>query len=73
MMWAHYKKTFVRMQSVIWLVSAAVYFFFGRQWHMAATFFLVMQFSAVTGAVWAARVSAMLNRESRGLLRAPRA
>src|SRR5947207_2880020 len=68
MMWAHYKKTFVRMQSVIWLVSAGVYFFFGRQWQMATTFFLVMQFSAVTGAVWAARVSAMLNRESRGLI-----
>ena len=73
MMWAHYKKTFIRMQSVIWLVSAAVYFFFGRQWQMAATFFLVMQFSAVTGAVWAARVSAMMKRETRGMLRPSRA
>ena len=72
-MWAHYKKTFVAMQSVIFLVTATVFFFFGRQWQMAATFFLVMQFSAVTGAVWAARVSAMLKRESRGLVRPPRA
>ena len=72
-MWAHYKKTFVGMQAVIWVVTLAVYLFFGRQWRMAATFLLVMQFSALSGAVWAARLSAMMRRQSEGLLKAPRA
>ena len=73
MMWAHYKKTFVGMQAVIWLVTLAVYVFFGQQWRTAATFFLVMQFSAVSGAVWAARLSAMMRRQSDGLVRPRRA
>jgi hypothetical protein len=65
-MWEHYKKTFFGMQAVIWLVSVSVYLLFGRQWRMAATFFLVMQFSAVSGAVWAARIRAMTQRQAGG-------
>jgi len=72
-MWQHYKKTFVGMQVVIWTITAAVYLFFGHQWRMAMTFFLVMQFSAVSGAVWAARISAFARRDGAGLLKARRA
>jgi len=71
-MWEQYRKTFFGMQAVIWLVTIVVYVFFGQQWRMAATFFLVMQFSAVSGAVWAARIRAMMNREA-GLLKVRRA
>ena len=72
-MWQHYKKTVVGMQVVIWTITAAVYLFFGHQWHMAATFFLVMQFSAVSGAVWAARIGAMVRRDGTVALKARRA
>ena len=71
-MWEQYRKTFFGMQAVIWLVTIVVYVFFGQQWRMAATFFLVMQFSAVSGAVWAARIRAMMNREA-GLAKVRRA
>ena len=71
-MWEHYRKTFFGMQAVIWLVTIVVYLFFGQQWRMAATFFLVMQFSAVSGAVWAARLRARVNRQS-GLAKVRRA
>ena len=68
-MWDHYKKTFRGIQIVIWLVTLSVYVFFGRQWQQAATFFLFMQVSAVMGAVWAARLSAMAQRRPGGLLK----
>ena len=71
-MWEQYRKTFFGMQAVIWLVTIVVYLFFGQQWRMAGTFFLVMQFSAVSGAVWAARIRAMMNREA-GLAKLRRA
>jgi hypothetical protein len=69
-MWEHYKKTFKGIQLVIALVAVGVYFFFGRHWQQAAVFFLVMQFSAVMGAVWAARLRAVMQRRSQGLLKA---
>ena len=72
-MWEQYKKTFVGMQVVIWLVVIAVYLFFGQQWRMAATFLLVMQFSAVSGAVWSARIRSMMQRQSSGLVKVRRA
>lgn len=72
-MWEHYKKTFKGMQWLIAVVTLAVYVFFGRQWRMAGTFFLVMQASAVIGAVWAARISAIVQRNSGRMLKAPRA
>lgn len=71
-MWEHYRKTFKGMQVLIALVAVAVYVFFGRQWRMAGTFFLVMQLSAVIGAVWAARIQAFVHRDSGRMLRAPR-
>jgi len=71
-MWEHYRKTFFGMQAVIWLVALSVYVFFGQQWRMAMTFFLVMQFSAISGAVWAARIRAMVQRQT-GMARVRRA
>jgi hypothetical protein len=70
-MWEHYKKTFKGIQVVIWLVAACVYLFFGRQWQQAGIFFLFMQFSAVIGAVWAARLSTMTQRRAAGLIKVP--
>jgi hypothetical protein len=72
-MWEQYKKTFVGMQAVIWLVTITVYLFFGHQWRMAATFLFVMQFSAVSGAVWAARIRGMMQRQNAGLVKLRRA
>ena len=69
-MWAHYKKTFVGVQVVIWLVAIGVYLLFGRQWQQAATFFLFMQLSAVIGSVWAARLNAFMQKRSASLIRA---
>ena len=57
-MWEHYRKTFMGMQIVIALVTIGVYLLLG-QLAQAAVFFLVMQISAVMGAVWAARIKAM--------------
>lgn len=64
-MWEHYRKTFWRMQTIIVAVTVCVYFFFGRYWPRAAVFFLVMQISAVIGAVWGARVKAMAAKKDR--------
>jgi hypothetical protein len=72
-MWEQYRKTFFGMQAVIWLVTISVYVFFGQQWRMAATFFLVMQFSSLSGAVWAARIRAMMQRQNAGLVKLRRA
>ena len=72
-MWEQYRKTFFGMQAVIWLVTAVVYLFFGHQWRMAATFFLVMQFSSLSGAIWAARIRSMMQRQSVGLVKVRRA
>ena len=68
-MWAHYKRTFLGMQVTIATITAAVYMGFGHQWRMAMTFFLVMQFSSMTGAIWASRITAMMNRRAEGLIR----
>jgi hypothetical protein len=62
-MWLeHYRKTFVRMQITILLVTASVYVFFGQFWQRAAIFFLFMEVSSVIGAVWATRFKAMATR-----------
>jgi hypothetical protein len=64
-MWQHYRKTFVGMQMLIWAVAIAALFFFGPM--PATLFFIVMQISAVMGAVWAARLSAMVQRRATNL------
>ena len=55
-MWEHYKSTFLGMQLMILVVTAAIYFFFGHILAMAAVFFVVMQVGSLFGAVWAARL-----------------
>jgi hypothetical protein len=57
-----YRKTFIRMQITIAVVTAAVYLGLGHQWRMAAMFFAVMQISAVIGAHWAVRLRALVLR-----------
>lgn len=71
-MWEHYRKTFVGTQLVIALVVACVFVFFGRNWRAAATFLAVMEFSAVLGAGWAARIRAKLERRRVALPLEPR-
>lgn len=58
-----YVKTFWGMQAVIALVTLAVFFGLNRIWSLAALFFVVMQASALLGAMWAARLS----RKRRGV------
>jgi hypothetical protein len=61
-MWAHYQKTFIGTQFVIVLVALGVYLFIGHSLARSAVFFGVMQLSAVIGALWAARIRAILKR-----------
>ena len=69
-MWKHYRKTFTGIQAVIWIVSTVIYFSLGHSLSRAATFFVVMQLSAVIGALWAARLKALVERRSALPLRA---
>src|SRR4051812_32353474 len=55
-MWQLYRKTFWRMQAMIWAVTACVYLFLGQMPSRAAVFFAIMQVSAVIGAVWGVRL-----------------
>jgi len=55
-MWEQYKKTFLRIQSVILIVSCAAFFAADHRLVAAGAFFLVMQIGAVLGAVWAVRL-----------------
>ncbi len=66
-MWEQYRRTFVRIQVAIAVVSLAIYFFFGHLWLQAATFFFVMQFAAVIGAMWGARLRRMIEGGSNRL------
>jgi hypothetical protein len=54
-MWEHYKKTFVGIQTVIWLITAAI--LIATHSAVAALAFLAaMQIGSVTGAMWAWRL-----------------
>ena len=55
-MWAQYKKTFLRIQSVILVVTCAVFFAAEHRLAASGAFFLMMQIGAVLGAVWAVRL-----------------
>jgi hypothetical protein len=54
-MWEQYKKTFVRIQVVIAVVSIGV---LARThvWPLAMLFFVAMQLGAVSGAMWGVRL-----------------
>ncbi len=65
-MWLNqYKKTFVGMQTVIALITAAVYFGMYRSWGPTLSFFLVMQGAALAGALWASRIKRRLGSNAR--------
>jgi hypothetical protein len=66
-MWSHYRKTFTGMQITIWLVTLSVYLFVGHSLIRAATFFVVMQMSAVIGALWGVRLRGVFQRRTIGL------
>ena len=50
-MWDQYKKTFIRMQSMI-LVITVVVFVLSHLWNVALTFFAIMQVGSALGAMW---------------------
>ena len=68
-MWQHYRSTFTGMQIVIAVVAASIYLLFGHNWLMALTFFVVMQLSAVIGAVWATRLRVIVERRRSRLIK----
>ena len=55
-MFEQYKKTFVGVQAVIFLVTVWMYFVCDRHIDAAAVFFVVMQIGGVMGAAWAYRL-----------------
>ena len=59
-MWEHYKETFPRVQLMIALITALVFFGLNRMWLVTATFFVVMQLGSVVGAAWASRLKRKL-------------
>jgi hypothetical protein len=65
----HYRKHFKVTQAVIFLATAAAYFFFGRRPEQAATLFVFMQFSAAVGALWSARFATLTQRHPGRLVR----
>jgi hypothetical protein len=62
-MWEQYKRTFARMQTIIWVVTI-VTLVMSRAWQVGMTFFLVMQVGSVAGAIWGTRLRRMFFRES---------
>ena len=66
-MWGLYKRTFAGMQVVMVLAAVCGFLFVDRSWIRVGFFFAVMQVSAVVGAVWAARLSAALQRKKSAL------
>jgi hypothetical protein len=59
-MWAQYKKTFLRIQIVIMLVTCAAFVATGYRAPAASVFFTVMQIGAVLGAMWGVRMQARI-------------
>jgi hypothetical protein len=57
-MWSQYKTTFVRIQTLIAMVTCAVFFATDHRVPAAAMFFIVMQIGAVLGAMWGVRLKA---------------
>ncbi|HEV3191292.1 MAG TPA: hypothetical protein VGY54_12375 [Polyangiaceae bacterium] len=58
-MWEQYKKTFLGMQIVMWLIGAGVLLGTHRLF-AAAVFLVVMQVGAIFGAMWGARLKSRL-------------
>jgi hypothetical protein len=60
-MWEQYKKTFLVTQATIWIVALGVTFW-SHAWNAGAMFFVVMQMSAIIGAMWATRLKHKIER-----------
>lgn len=55
-MWEFYRKTFLPMQAMIWLVGLGIFFITGRNLLIAGVFVLMMQFGSLFGAAWGVRL-----------------
>jgi hypothetical protein len=65
-MWLNqYKKTFAGMQTLIALMTAAVFFGMYRSWAPTLSFFFVMQGAALAGALWASRLKRRFDSHAR--------
>jgi hypothetical protein len=51
-----YKKTFIGMQVVIFLVTAGMFLLLQHNWVLCVKFFFTMQVASVIGAVWGQRL-----------------
>jgi len=63
MMFEQYKKTFVRMQALIAVVSMGV-LLSTHVWPLATLFFATMQLGAIAGAMWGVRLKDKVRRGS---------
>jgi hypothetical protein len=62
----HYNRTFLRMQQVMWLVTAAM-LFLTHSWVVSVSAFAMMQVGAVLGVIWGPRLKTMfLGARARG-------
>jgi hypothetical protein len=65
-MWLkQYRKTFVGMQTVIALITVAVYLQMYRSLAPTLSFFFVLQGAAIAGALWASRIKRRLDPHAR--------
>jgi hypothetical protein len=67
-MWEHYRKTFVGIQSMIVVITGGM-LYLSHSLTIAAVFLLIMETGAVVGAMWAQRLKHKLAHQ----LSAPRA
>ncbi len=63
-MWEQYRRTFVKTQAVIAVVTAWTYLGLGQVGMRSAMFFLVMQVAAFVGAGWGVRLRGKVDRKA---------
>jgi len=71
-MWHSYRKTFIAIQMVIWVLTVGVYFLSNRALAQTAACLVVMQLSAMGSARWATRMGRMSERKRYALPLEPR-
>jgi hypothetical protein len=59
-MWAHYRKTLIPIQIMIFGICGWMYYFGHFPPIVVGVFFVVMQVAAMLGALWAARLKAKI-------------
>jgi hypothetical protein len=55
-----YKKTFLGMQVVIFLITVGMFLVLQRDWVPCVKFFATMQVASIMGAVWGQRLKARM-------------